>query len=227
MQVLARFGHINGALLTCIGLMLTSLPRTAQSHPHVWVSVKATVQYEGGRIVGLRQKWSFDDMYTAMAIQGLDANRDGTYTREELQELAQVNIDGLKEFGYFTYAKLGKTDVSLGQPADYWLDHTNGVLSLNFTMPLAEPVLANADGFQFSVYDETFYIAFDIANKEAIALSAGAPDGCSAVVGVPDKELAQLQALNDAFGGALTTGDQNMGLGAGYSKTVTIGCGKT
>ena len=44
-----------------------------------------------------------------MAIEGLDKNGDGKYDRQELSELAQVNIDGLKEFNYFTVAKLGTT----------------------------------------------------------------------------------------------------------------------
>lgn len=87
--------------------MAAALAGPAAAHPHVWVTVETTVVYDGGQVTGLQHKWTFDDMYTAMAIQGLDANGDGTYSREELAELAQVNMDGLKEFAYFTVAKLG------------------------------------------------------------------------------------------------------------------------
>ena len=48
-------------------------------------------------------KWMFDEFYTAMAIEGLDKNKDGVYDREELAELAKVNIEGLKDFAYFTF----------------------------------------------------------------------------------------------------------------------------
>jgi ABC-type uncharacterized transport system substrate-binding protein len=102
----------------------------ASAHPHVWVAVEITVVYENGRITGLRHKWTFDDMYTAMAIEGLDTNGDKIYSREELADLAKVNIDGLKEFGYFTYAKLGQTALKMKEPTDYWLEHKDGVLSL-------------------------------------------------------------------------------------------------
>jgi ABC-type uncharacterized transport system substrate-binding protein len=162
-----------------------------------------------------------------MAVQGLDANADGTYTREELAELTKVNIDSLKEFAYFTYARLGEQDLKFKPPIDPWLEHRNGVLSLYFTMPLEQPVLADAKGFSFAVYDASFFIAFDFVKENAIKLSAGAPEGCSASMIAPKEDLDQLQSLNDAFGGQLTAGDANKGMGLGYAQTVTIGCSKS
>ncbi len=201
--------------------------RPAEAHPHVWVTVEATVLYENGSVTGLVHKWTFDDMYTAMAIQGLDVNEDGVYSREELAELAKVNIDGLKEFGYFTVAKLGKAPVKVKDPTDYHLEYTNGLLSLHFTLPFAQPVLAEAPDFTFSVFDETFFIAFELAKTNPVKLSAGAPPGCAASVGIPENELAELKALNESFGGQLTAGDANAGMGLGYAQTVTLGCKKS
>lgn len=195
----------------------------AAAHPHVWVTVETTVVYDGGRVTGLRHKWVFDDFYTALAIQGLDTNGDGTYSREELAELAQVNIDGLREFAYFTYPKLGKEAVKQKEPVDYYLEHKDGFLSLHFTLPFEQPVMADAEGFTFAVFDESFYIAFDFGEKDPVKL-AGAPEGCAANVGVPDNEAAQLKALNDAFSGLGTAGDENEGMGLGYARTVTLGC---
>ena len=172
-------------------------------------------------------RWTFDDMYTAMAIQGLDANGDGTYSREELAELAKVNIDGLKEFGYFTVAKLGTTAVKAKDPVDYYLEYKDNLLSLHFTLPLDQPVNADAPDFNFAVFDESFFIAFDFGKDNPVKLSAGAPQGCHVNVGIPENELAQLQKLNESFGGTLTAGDQNAGMGMGYAKTVTLGCKKS
>ena len=31
------------------------------------------------RIIGIRHAWTFDEFYTAMAVEGLDANKDGVY----------------------------------------------------------------------------------------------------------------------------------------------------
>ncbi len=198
-------------------------PTNAAAHPHVWVNVETTVQYDKGTITGLTHKWSFDDMYTAMAIQGLDANKDGTYSKEELAELAKVNIDSMKEFAYFTVAKLGGQDLKFKEPEGAWLEHKDNVLSLRFTMPFDQPVMADAEGLSFAVYDESFFISFDLVEKDPIKL-AGAPEGCTANIAVPKEDVDQLQSLNDAFGGQLTAGNANQGMGFGYAKTVTLGC---
>lgn len=218
LKSMLAFAALAGASFFAIG--------TAQAHPHVWITMETTVVYEGGKIAGLRHKWTFDDMYTAMAIQGLDTNGDGTYSREELKELAQVNIDGLKEFEYFTHMKLGEKKLELAPPKDYYLEHKDNLLSLYLTVPLKEPVLAEAEGFSFSVYDETFFIALEYPNEKAVVIGEGAPKDCTASMGIPKEDLDQLQALNNSFGGQLTAGDQNMGLGAGYAKTITVGCKK-
>ncbi|HRO50480.1 MAG TPA: DUF1007 family protein [Hyphomicrobium sp.] len=216
---------VAGALALGLGVLLGAAP--AAAHPHVWVTVETTVVYEDGRISGLRHRWVFDDLYAAMAIQGLDADGDGVYSREELAELAQVNIDGLKEFQYFTYSKLGETRLAHKDPVDYYLEHKDDELALHFTLPLDQPVMADAQGFSFSVFDESFFIAFDFGENEPVKLSAGAPEGCEANIGVPENELIELKALNEAFGGALTAGDANQGMGLGYARTVTLGCKKS
>ena len=81
-----------------------------------------------------------------MAIEGLDKNKDGVYDREELAELAKVNIDGLKDFSFFTFPALAGKEIKVGEARDYWLEHKDGVLSLIFTLPFANPVLEEAKG---------------------------------------------------------------------------------
>ena len=98
---MTRTGPLAGAL--AVALLSCALATPAQAHPHVWITYETTVVYEKGTFVGVRHKWSFDEFYTAMAIEGLDKNKDGVYDRDELAELAKVNIDGLKDFSFFTF----------------------------------------------------------------------------------------------------------------------------
>ena len=74
---------------------LLSLCGPALAHPHMWVTVEATLLFENGAFIGISHKWTFDEAYTAMAIEGLDKNKDGKYDRAELAELAKVNVDAL------------------------------------------------------------------------------------------------------------------------------------
>lgn len=184
----------------------------AHAHPHVWVKMNAELLYRNGSLAAIKQNWVFDELYTAMAIQGLDKDGDGNYSREELSELATVNIEGIRDFNYFTDVRLSDKQLSVKERDDYWLEHKDGVLTLHFTLDLEAPVLAEADGFSFSVYDPTYFIAYEFAKEQPVALGPGAPQGCvaslSAKEGQDDAEAlnqALLSQLGDYAGGVSLT----------------------
>ena len=114
----------------------------AQAHPHVWVTMKSQLIYApDGSITGIRHAWSFDDMFSTFALQGMESKEKGKFTREELAPLAKVNVESLKEYDFFTYATADGTKAELAEPtSDYWLDFTDQVLTLNFTLPFKTPV---------------------------------------------------------------------------------------
>lgn len=211
------------AAASVAGLMIVSA-NAARAHPHVWVTYETTILYDKGTVTGVEHVWSFDDMYTTMAIQGLDKNNDGVYSREELAELAKVNMEGLKDFNYFTFAKLNGTDLKFAGPADPWLEHTNGILRLHFRMPLEQPVLAEAEGLNFSIYDPSFFIAFEPEKTDALKL-ASAPEGCSATFVDPaaDKNAEDAKKLGEAFFQEL--GGENYGMS--QAKSVSVTCKKS
>lgn len=199
---------------------LAAVAPWAIAHPHVWVTVETTVVYDKGTVTGLRQKWSFDEMYTAMAIQGLDTNNDGVFDRKELEELAKVNMDGLKEFEYFTHGHLAKQPLKFSEPSEYHLEHVkDGVLSLNFMLPLQQPVLAEAKGLSFAVYDPSFFIAFEMAKQNPVAVSEGAPTGCKAKLAAPEKEV-DTQRLGEAFFNSLG----GASFGSSVSRNIEVDC---
>lgn len=196
----ARTARNRGILASgSLVLALAAATVPARAHPHVFVTTSATVVIENGAITALDHVWTFDEFYTAMAIEGLDTNKDGKYSREELAELAKTNMEGLKEFQYFTYPKLEKSDLKVADPPTYHLEHKDGILSLHFRLPLEKPVLAEAKGFNFTVADPSFFIAFELAKSDPVKLSANAPKGCK--VGVVDsaQDNPDTKRLNDAF----------------------------
>jgi ABC-type uncharacterized transport system substrate-binding protein len=167
-----------------VALLCGAFATRAAAHPHVWIMFEATVIHEKGAFVGVRYKWTFDEFYTAMAIEGLDKNNDGKLDREELAELANFYVTGLKEYSYFTFPALAGHKLQLGEPKDIWLEYKDNILSLNFTVPFAQPVLTDAKGFAFSVYDPSFYIALDISKllrNEAELLKSAVPDQAAPV----------------------------------------------
>ena len=99
-----------GLFLLAAGIALGAAP--AEAHPHVWITAKSEVIYApDGSITGVRHAWTFDEMFTTYALQGIATKTKGVYTREELAPLAQTNVESLKEFNFFTFAKAdGKKD---------------------------------------------------------------------------------------------------------------------
>src|SRR6476469_1458977 len=97
----------------------------ARAHPHVWVTMKSELVYApDGSVTVVRHAWTFDDMFSTFATQGLESKEKGKFTREELAPLAQVNVESLKDFDYFTVAQLNGKKADLKEPADYWLEFT-------------------------------------------------------------------------------------------------------
>jgi ABC-type uncharacterized transport system substrate-binding protein len=195
-------------------LAVVALTGPASAHPHVWIVFETTVLYEKGTFTGVRHKWTFDEYYAATAIEGLDKNKDGKYDREELAELAKVNIDGLKDFSYFTFPALAGQELKLGEARDYWLEYVDGKLSLLFTLPFAQPVLAEAKGLTFSIQDPSFFIAFEPTKKDPVKLSEGAPKECKVSTGQPPEPSGGTDALQRQVSPyAMTT-----------SKTMAVSC---
>ena len=168
----------------------------AAAHPHVWVTVRDTVVIENNQILGVQHEWFFDDMYAAMATEGLDKNNDGKFDRNELQELAQTNIDGLKDFDNFTYAQAAGMKVPFGQPKDYWLEYNNKVLTLHFYLPLAQPLTVTTPHIEITVADPSYFIGFEFDTQTPFNVSKGAPANCRAAL---VQEQVDQKDLNQAF----------------------------
>src|ERR1700749_4267850 len=123
-----------------LGLLLAGLVvlggGAAQAHPHVWITSTSELMYApDGSITGVRHAWTFDDMFSTYALQGIESNKKGVYTHEELAPLAQTNVESLKEFGYFTFAKADGKKAKFTEPVAYFLEYRDGLLVLHFTLP--------------------------------------------------------------------------------------------
>ncbi len=181
-------GRMTSRLLWA-SLLLISLcaPSGVSAHPHVWVTVETEVVYDAqNAITGFRHKWTFDEAYSLFAVEGRDLNNDGVYDRDELKELADVNVESLKEFEFFTFPRVANTLIDRDPPKDYWLEFHDGLLTLFFTLPLKTPIpAARVKDFTFAVYDPTFYVDFEFAKDNPVRLSA-APARCKPVIKVPD-----------------------------------------
>ena len=208
----------SGSLFALSCLLLFSQPKTANAHPHVWVEVRSEIVFsDEGRIKEIRHKWQFDELYSTMAIQGQDANLDGTLTREELASLAELNASTLSEYEFFTFLDTEQIKAEFKNADNYWLDYEDGKLTLNFTLPLILPFDPQEEEAGLGVYDETYFVSFSFTGENPVQL-VNAPSGCK----VHLKKAAEPEQISEAP--LSESYFVNFGMGASFADSVTISC---
>jgi len=127
------------SLLGLLCLLISSAG--VHAHPHVFVETRSKLVFDdAGQAVAVQHIFRFDDAFSAFAMQGFDTNGDGFYSREELSELAQVNVDSMADFGYFTFGDNTRIELDFNAPTDYWLEVT--------TVPLEDYWVMKPEDFE-------------------------------------------------------------------------------
>ena len=190
----------------------------AEAHPHVWITARSEVVYgTDGAMTGVRHAWTFDEMFTTYALQGITTKTKGVYTREELAPLAQTNVESLKEFNFFTFAKADGKKSKFNEPVDYYLEYKDSALTLHFVLPLKAPVASKQ--LALEVFDPSYFIDFKFEDKDPIKL-VGAPAACQMEFQRPNDGTANAQRLNE---NNFMSGD-NSNYGAMFANKITVNC---
>ena len=142
--------------------------------------------------------------------RGWSSKKKGEFTAEELEPLAKVNVESLKEYDFFTYAKANDKDVVFVDPKEYHLefDPKESMLTLHFVLPLKAPVKTKA--LALEVFDPSYFVDFALAEKDPVSLEK-APAGC---------QIGLDQAPGDDGGHGAASGGDSAGR-AKFRTTVT------
>jgi ABC-type uncharacterized transport system substrate-binding protein len=205
--------------LVLFALLLAFVTATpASAHPHVWVTAASELNYASdGTITGVRHSWTFDEMFSAYALQGIESKTKGVYTREELAPLAQTNVESLKEFAFFTFARVDGKKQRFTDPVDYYLEKKGEALVLHFTLPFKTPFKARQ--MSLEIFDPVFFVDFGLEKDNPIKL-VGAPASCAVTVQRPSDGTAKAQKLDeDSF-----VNGENSNYGAMFANKVTVDC---
>ena len=154
------------------------------AHPHIFINAKVTVVFDAdGAVAGLRHDWTFDTAFSAWMIQGLDTDGDRETSPAELQSLADENMVGLADFGFYTYAGEGDALMSFTAAGDPRMVFADGRTTLSYSVNATQP-LPVTGRFELAVYDPEYYVAITVADVADVTLE-NAPAGCAAVVEPP------------------------------------------
>jgi ABC-type uncharacterized transport system substrate-binding protein len=171
-----------------------------------------------GTVSGVRHRWAFDEMFSTYALQGIETRQKGVYSREELAPLAQTNVESLKEYAFFTFAKADGKTQRFQEPVDYYLEYTKTGLVLHFTLPFKTPFKARE--LALEVFDPSYFVDFTLASDEPVKL-VGAPASCKLAIERPRSGTADAQqkiSVESFLSGAMTN------YGAMFANKITVGC---
>jgi ABC-type uncharacterized transport system substrate-binding protein len=210
--------RIHRSLIFAFALLVVSA-QAVRAHPHVWVTMKSEVVYAtDGSVTGVRHAWTFDEMFSTFATQGIETKQKGVFTRADLAPLAEVNVTSLKEYDYFTKAKANSKKAEFKDPVDYWLEFADGALTLHFFLPLKTPVKAQT--LNVEIYDPTWFVDFSFAEKDPVALD-GAPTQCKITVARAGDTPVQGQQLGESFFNSLNASSD---FGAQFANKIAVKC---
>jgi ABC-type nickel/cobalt efflux system permease component RcnA/ABC-type uncharacterized transport system substrate-binding protein len=163
-----------------LALTAALLATPALAHPHIFIDAKATVVFDdSGAITEIRNEWSFDEAFSAWSIEGLDVNNDGTVSREEQQELANQDMDGLAQYQFYTFAgEQGEADnLQFERGQNPTRDFVDGHTILRFGVKLEQPYRIKR-ALELAINDPEYYVAITFAGPQTVSLE-NAPEGCA------------------------------------------------
>ncbi len=190
-------------LLAVVLAGLLTLVAPAWAHPHIFIDAKVSVQFDdSGAVVGLKHSWTFDEAFSSWVTQGLDTNGDRITSPEELQSLADENVQGLGEFEFYTFAGSQDSLLKFQALGDQHMVYENGRVTLSYSLKTERPHPVG-QRFELGVYDPDYYVAITFADKSDVTLE-NAPGSCAVTLDPPKEMDPGVQSRLYALGPDVT-----------------------
>lgn len=163
----------------------------AQAHPHIFIDAKATIVFnDAGELTAIRNSWTFDEAFSVWQIQGLDTNGDGITSSEEMQELADENLKGLAQYGFYTSAGNNAASLPFASMDEARFVFENNRSTLTFGIEPQAPYRIK-DRLEIAIADPEYYVAITLRDGDVTLENA--PAGCNLHLEPPREMSPELQ----------------------------------
>jgi ABC-type uncharacterized transport system substrate-binding protein len=178
MSLVRCWPGLASALGAVLVLLLAGSSSPAGAHPHVWITAVTTFLFEGPRLVGLRHRWQFDELFSSFVIDEHDVDGDGVFDPDELAGVREGAFSNLAEYGYFTHARIAGEAIELDEVLDFQASIDDGLLTYAFTLPLPEPIDPAGVSFAAGVYDPEYYVEVLLDPEDPVRFAGMEPGAC-------------------------------------------------
>jgi len=153
-------------------LVLSVIP--AYAHPHVFVNNKMIVTFDAGMLQGISFTWTFDDMFSSMILEDFDPRHTGKFDAAQIKAVKEGAFDNLENYHYFIALASGNKPINHFKIEKFTpsvVDKSKLVYS--FFVPLKVPVTPANQAVRVTVYDDSYYVAFDLLHLDDVTVQAG------------------------------------------------------
>ncbi len=160
-------------VLLLVGMAAASLGDGALAHPHVFIKHSMTLIFGADDIVGVRMRWTFDEMYSSMIKSDYTKGRDGKLTPADVKAIEKENFANLANFGFFLDVRINGTPMRVTAVKDFDAQYTANRMIFEFTVPLATTARQNPNTIELDAFDPEYFVEFTIADADPVTIEHG------------------------------------------------------
>ena len=164
-------------LVIALAVALSSA-RPASAHPHVFIDSRVTFVISHGKIVGFRESWQFDQVFSDQLLQQFDEDQDGKLSPAESEKVAAGTLPNLARFRYFTYVWIDGKDLGRLEPSDFHASATNRRVTFDFIVKLPRPVDPLKQELALEINDREYYVEVLLAQRDPVTFQGLAGLAC-------------------------------------------------
>ena len=172
-------------------VLFTAAALPVLAHPHVFINNKMTLVFDGGTLKGITFRWKFDEMFSATLLASFKPDADGNYTEKATASIKSFAFDNLENYHYFLAFFIGKSPLKKIQIKQFTPSVVGGkTVVYSFFVPLDLQVKPEEQSVSVTVYDDTYFVAFDLMHTDDVTITGG--DGVSVALAVEKTKVKPL-----------------------------------
>lgn len=168
-------------------LFAFGLPSIAWAHPHVFIDNRVTFLFADGKIVGFRENWVFDEVFSDELLGDFDKDGDGRLSKAESDGVAAETMPNMDQYRYFTYVWVDHRDLGKIKPTDFHASAKNKLVTFDFLIALPKPVDPLKQDFAVEINDRSYFVEVLLAKDNPIKIEGLKEFSCTPVVTMDKK----------------------------------------
>ena len=209
-------------VLLTISLLLAHGP--ALAHPHIFVDTKAGFRIdENGVMTGLYISWTYDPFTTLFLFDALDLDRDGDgkLNDDDYAAIVRGETEWADDYVGDIYLEVNDKVHPHLKPVAAQADFQNDQITVQFDLPLAEPLTLPGQDVILRIYDPNYYYAYTVTE---LTNPTPLPETCKAVLNSfePDAVSSDLLVALGSLSREETPDQPNVG--RMFSDEVVVSC---